>query len=588
MSDFEPTPTLSGQEHRLADFELMTDALDYAAKGNTGLNFYSARTGLEEVVPYTQLRERALDAARRMLGGGLNPGDRVAIVAETDSDFVTAFMGCQYAGLIPAPLPLPVAFGGKEGYIRHLNRIMQVCGARAVFGPAVLVEWIMAATKTLDLVYAGALSQFQPDPCAQSDLPQARPDDLSYLQFSSGTTRFPLGVEVTHSSFMANARGISQHGLRLHHDDRCCSWLPFYHDMGLVGFLLVPMACQVSIDLLPTRDFARRSLNWLKIISDNRATLAYSPSFGYDLCTRRARTANIDHLDLSCWRGAGIGGDMIRPAVLERFAERFASTGFDPKAFVASYGMAETTLAISFAPYGQGVVTDTLDLNIMDREARAVAPDKDNPGPSRSFVLCGNVLPDHQIEVRDSAGQALPEGGIGRIFITGPSLMRAYFDNEGETTSVMTGDGWLDTGDLGYYRNGQIVITGRAKDLILVNGRNIWPQDLEWAAETGSDSLRAGDVAAFSVDDGDGERVIMLVQTRISDPERKQALLTGIEGLISAEFGLVAKVVPVPPHSLPQTSSGKLSRNKARQMYVDGVFEQSREASVADRAQGVA
>ena len=588
MSDLEPTPTLSGQDLRLADFDLMTDALDYAARGKTGLNFYSARTGLVEAVPYAQLRERALDAARRMLGSGLEPGDRVAIVAETDSDFVTAFMGCQYAGLIPAPLPLPVAFGGKEGYIEHLNRIMRVCGARAVFGPAVLVEWIVAATKSLDMVYAGALAQFQPQPCAESDLPKATPDGLSYLQFSSGTTRFPLGVEVTHSSFMANARGISRHGLRIHHDDRCCSWLPFYHDMGLVGFLLVPMTVQVSIDLLPTRDFARRSLNWLKIISDNRATLAYSPSFGYDLCTRRARTANIDHLDLSCWRGAGIGGDMIRPQVLQRFAERFASTGFDPKAFVPSYGMAETTLAISFAPYGQGIVTDTLDLKVMEREGRAVAPDKDNPGPTRDFVLCGHTLPDHKLEVRDENGKALPEGRIGRIFITGPSLMRAYFGNEGETASIMTDDGWLDTGDLGYFRDGQIVITGRAKDLILVNGRNIWPQDLEWAAENGNDNLRDGDVAAFSVDDGDGEQVVMLVQTRISDPERRQALLSGIEGLISAEFGLTAKVVPVPPHSLPQTSSGKLSRNKARQMYLAGAFNPVRDVSEASRAQGAA
>lgn len=579
MIDLQPTPTHSGLPRRLADFELLSDALDYAAKGQSGLNFYSARNGLEEVVPYADLRTRALDAAQRMLASGLLAGDRVAIIAETDAEFVVTFFGCAYAGLIPAPLPLPVAFGGKEGYIAHLKRIMQVCGARAVFGPASLVEWIKDAAQTLDLVFSGALASLQPERGADVKLPRAKPGDMSYLQFSSGTTRFPLGVEITHEAFMANARGICRDGLAIQDGDRACSWLPFYHDMGLVGFLLAPMSCQLTIDLLPTRDFARRSLGWLKMISDNRATLAYSPSFGYELCARRARTAKLDHLDLSCWRAAGIGGDMIRLPVLERFAECFAPVGFDSKAFVASYGMAEATLAISFAPQGQGVVHDRLDLNVLDKESRAVTTTSGSGAPQRSFVLCGGPLPGHKMEVRDATGKALSEGEVGRVFVTGPSLMKEYYGNAGETACVLTPDGWLDTGDLGYFRDGQIVITGRVKDLILVNGRNVWPQDLEWAAENGSEVLRAGDVAAFSVDDGEGEQVILLVQTRISDPERRNSLLSGIEGLVSAEYGLMAKVVSVPPHSLPQTSSGKLSRMKARQMYLEGAFERARKSA---------
>ncbi|PHS21701.1 MAG: acyl-CoA synthetase [Robiginitomaculum sp.] len=579
MSNLKPTPTKSGLPRRFADFELLGDALDYAATGQTGLNFYSARNGLEEVVPYANLRTRSLDAAQRMLAAGLVAGDRVAIIAETDAEFVVTFFGCVYAGIIPAPLPLPVAFGGKEGYIAHLKRIMQVCGARAVFGPASLVEWIKEAAQTLDLVFAGALASLQPERGAGVELPRAKPEDMSYLQFSSGTTRFPLGVEITHEAFMANARGICRDGLVVQEDDRACSWLPFYHDMGLVGFLLAPLASQLTIDLLPTRDFARRSLGWLKIISDNRATLAYSPSFGYELCARRARTANLDHLDLSCWRAAGIGGDMIRLPVLDRFVECFAKAGFDKNAFVASYGMAEATLAISFAPQGQGLVHDRLDLNALDKESKAKATTIDSGVAQRTFVLCGGPLPGHKIEVRDAAGKALGEGEVGRIFVTGPSLMKEYYGNAGETACVLTSDGWLDTGDLGYFRNGQIVITGRVKDLILVNGRNVWPQDLEWAAESGSEVLRAGDVAAFSVDDGEGEQVILLVQTRISDPERRSSLLSAIEGLVSSEYGLMAKVVSVPPHSLPQTSSGKLSRMKARKMYLEGAFEQARKSS---------
>lgn len=586
MTDLTPTAKHSGIPFRLADFELMTDALDYAARGKTGLNFYSARNGLEEVVPYSELRVRALDAAQRMLAAGLEPGDRVAIIAETDADFVATFFGCEYAGLIPAPLPLPVAFGGKDGYIAHLKRIMQVCGARAVFGPESMIEWLQDAAQELNLVYAGSLSGFQPPRGAAFALPRAKADDMSYLQFSSGTTRFPLGVEITHRAFMANAHAISADGLQISAGDRCCSWLPFYHDMGLVGFLLVPIATQMSVDLMPTRDFARRSLGWLKMISDNRATLAYSPSFGYELCARRAKTAKIEHLDLSCWRAAGIGGDMIRKSVLDRFTERFSEVGFDGKAFVASYGMAEATLAISFAPLEHGIVHEKLDLNALDRDSKAVAPEQNSGVPERSFILCGPALPGHEIEIRDAKGAALSESNVGRIFVTGPSLMKEYYGNAGETACVMTADGWLDTGDLGYMRDGQIVITGRAKDLILVNGRNVWPQDLEWAAENGSEILRTGDVAAFSVDDGEGEQVVLLVQTRISDPESRVSLLNGIEGLVSAEYGLVPKVVSVPPHSLPQTSSGKLSRIKARQMYLQGAFEMGRKTDLIPHAPG--
>ncbi|MBL4595842.1 MAG: fatty acyl-AMP ligase [Robiginitomaculum sp.] len=569
----QPTPSDSGIALRLADFQTLGEALDYAATGQTGINFYSARKGLEETLTYAELRERALDVAVRLLASGLKPGDRVALVAETDADFATMFFACQYAGLLPAPLPLPVAFGGKDGYIDHIRRIALVCGASAIFCPNSLSDWIAQSAQTLDLVWAGSLTGFLSQHTAIVDLPTIDPNGLSYLQFSSGTTRFPLGVEITHKAFMANAHAIAKYGLGMVAGDRSSSWLPFYHDMGLVGFLLTPVATQMSNDVLPTRDFARRPLMWLTMISDNQASLSFSPSFGFDLCTRRANKANLDHLDLSCWRVAGIGGDMIRVGVLERFAGRFAETGFSAGALVPSYGMAETTLAISFVPVGQGVIYDTVDLNRLDQERKAVLVTKDDGVAAREFVLCGPVLPGHQMEVRDESGKVLGEAEVGRIFVAGPSLMSEYFGNAGETACVLTKDGWLDTGDLGYFRDGQIVITGRAKDLILVNGRNVWPQDLEWSAEAGIEGLRSGDVAAFSIDDGGQEEVVLLVQTRISDPKRRSALLKGIEGLLNAEYGLTTQVVGVPPHSLPQTSSGKLSRSKARKMYLEGSFE---------------
>ncbi|VAW02158.1 AMP-binding enzyme, associated with serine palmitoyltransferase [hydrothermal vent metagenome] len=569
----QPTSSNSGIALRLADFATLGDALDYAATGDTGLNFYSARKGLVETLPYAELRQRALDLAGRLLGSGLVAGDRVAMVAETDADFATTFFACQYAGLLPAPLPLPVAFGGKDGYIDHIRRIALVCGASAIFCPNSLSDWIKQSAQTLDLVWSGSLDDFLSENTKTLDLPDIDPEGLSYLQFSSGTTRFPLGVEITHKAFMANASAIAKYGLGITAGDRTCSWLPFYHDMGLVGFLLTPVVTQMSNDLLPTRDFARRPLMWLSMISDNKATLAFTPSFGFDLCTRRAAKANLDHLDLSHWRVAGIGGDMIRVGVLERFIERFAETGFKKTTPLPSYGMAETTLAISFVPVGQGIRYDRVDLNRLDREKLAVLVDKDSDVPAREFVLCGPVLPGHQMQVRDDSGKVLGEAQVGRIYVAGPSLMRKYFGNAGETACVMSKDGWLDTGDLGYFRDDQIVITGRAKDLILINGRNVWPQDLEWSAESSVDGLRSGDVAAFSIDDGGQEEVVLLVQTRVSDPKRRSSLLKGIEGLVNAEYGLTTQVVAVPPHSLPQTSSGKLSRSKARKMYLEGTFE---------------
>ncbi|MBL4617557.1 MAG: fatty acyl-AMP ligase [Robiginitomaculum sp.] len=571
-----PTPTASGIAMRFADFSTLGEALDYAATGDSGVNFYSARKGLEVVLPYKELQIRARDLATKLLGSGLKPGDRVAMVAESDADFVIMFFACQYSGLLPAPLPLPVAFGGKDGYIEHIRRIALVCGANAIFCPDDLSDWIEQSAQTLDLVWSGSVTKFLDTHSIASELPKIDPDGLSYLQFSSGTTRFPLGVEISHRAFMANARSIALYGLEIHKGDRTCSWLPFYHDMGLVGFLLTPLVTQMSNDILPTRDFARRPLVWLKMISDNRSSLSFSPSFGYDLCARRAAKANLDHLDLSCWRGAGIGGDMIRVAVLDSFVERFAKTGFSGNSLMPSYGMAETTLAISFAPLGQGVVYDTVDLNLLDQEKKAVIVDRNSNIASREFVLCGSVLPEHQLEVRDEAGKVLGEAEVGRIFVAGPSLMTKYFGNEGETSCVLAKTGWLDTGDLGYLRNNQIVITGRAKDLILVNGRNVWPQDLEWSAETGVDGLRSGDVAAFSIDTDDHEEVILLVQVRISDRQRREDLLRGIEGLVNAQCGLTTQVIGVPPHSLPQTSSGKLSRSKARKMYLDGTFEELR------------
>jgi len=566
-----PTPSFHALPSRLADFATMADAIAYAGQGETGLNFYSGKGELTEALPYALLYTQALDIARRMLAKGLVKGDRVAVIAESDGDFMRAFAACQFAGLVPAPLPLPAAFGGKDAYIDHIRRMMQGADASAALAPANLEEWLRAAADGLGMKVVGTLAQFADVDGNGVTLPSIAPDDLCYLQFSSGSTRFPLGVAVTQRALMANARAITDHGLKITAKDRCVSWLPLYHDLGLVGFLLTPLVCQISVDYLPTREFARRPLLWLQLISRNGATLSYSPSFGYELAARRAETASTEGLELSAWRGAGIGGDMVRPGIMRKFAEAFAQRGFRWEAFVPSYGMAEASLAVSFAPLDVGIVTDLVDLDRLENDGVAVAPGPDTLR-TREFVLNGSVLPEHDLQVRGSDGNVLPERLVGRIFARGPSLMREYFNRLEETAAVLSADGWLDTGDLGYLCNGQIVITGRAKDLILVNGRNIWPQDLEWSAEHAVPSLRSGDVVAFSVDSEAGEVVTVLVQCRPTQPEARAALAAEVAGVLRSAHGLDVKVVLVPTHSLPQTSSGKLSRTKARQMYQKGEF----------------
>jgi fatty-acyl-CoA synthase len=335
------------------------------------------------------------------------------------------------------------------------------------------------------------------------------------------------------------------------------SWLPLYHDMGLIGFILAPMCAQRSVDLLAPRDFARRPMQWLSLISRRRATITYSPSFGYDLLTRRAQTAPMGELDLSSLRLAGVGADMIQLPVLRRFAEAFKAAGFDERAYMPSYGMAEVCVGLSFgAPFG-GVKVDSF----ADPQS----------GRSRDFVVCGRVMAGHSVEIRDEHGMPVGERHVGRLFVRGPSVMPGYFQMAEESARVLR-DGWLDTGDLGYWHKGELVITGRAKDLIIVNGRNIWPQDIEWAVEA-LPQVGRGDVCAFSIDEGDTETVVVIVQAYPSEPAEREALVGDVRQAVKEAAGVDGRVVLIKRQpGLPRTSSGKLSRTHAKSKFAAGDY----------------
>ncbi|MGI9436556.1 MAG: fatty acyl-AMP ligase [Geminicoccaceae bacterium] len=570
-----PTPTNNHDlPLRRADFSSVPEAIDYAAKGASGLNFYSARLELTASLPYALLRERAVQLARGMVQAGLDKGARIVLLGDTDPEIITAFFACQYASLIPVIAPIPASLGGREAYVASLKRLLLNCRAAAAIAPSDYLGFINEAVADLgEVPMVGTPRAFFDLPGNAVDPRPFGPGDPCYLQYSSGSTREPLGVDVPQHCLMANTHGIATVGLDVQPDDRGISWLPLYHDMGLVGFLLTPAFCQRSVDFLATRDFARRPLSWLKLFGDNGGTLAYSPTFGYDLCSRRAEKGTSEQLDLSSWRAAGIGGDMIRPEVMAHFAEVFAPHGFRRTAFVASYGMAEATLAVSFAPLQQGLDVDVIDRRqLADNQRAEPAADDSKIGDRRGFVDCGPPLPGHVVEIRGEDGSQLPDRRVGRVFVKGPSIAIGYFEAP-EATAEHFRDGWLDTGDLGYLVDGRLMITGRSNDLMIINGRNIWPQDIEWAIEMLA-GIRQGDVAVFSIEDADSEpRVIILVQCRLRDQDERGQLRREVKATATRAAAVDGMVVLVPAHSLPMTASGKLSRTAARRKYLSGTFD---------------
>ncbi len=551
---------------RLGDFQTLAEGLDYAAQGATGFNFYSPRGSLQHVMTYADLRKQALSLAAKLLSLGLKRGDRVAVVAETGPDFVAVFFACQYAGLIPCPMPYSMYIGGKDAYIERIAGMLQAAKACAVIATEDLQHDIREAAGRADIGQVLTHAELLALPESNKKLVPFGAGEDAYIQYSSGSTSNPKGVLITQGAITTNTQGILA-GLRVTQQDRAFSWLPLYHDMGLVGFCLAPMMGQVTVDYMATTAFARRPALWLKLMSDNKSTICYSPSFGYDLAARRINGEAVT-LDLSNWRAAGIGGDMVRADVLQQFAATLAVSGFDANSFVPSYGMAETTLAISIAAPGRAIRIDTVERDSL--KLRGVAVPAAPSETARSFVVCGKPIPGCDVAIRSEHGVDLGERQVGRLFVNSPSLMSGYFHDAESTGNAVDAAGYLDTGDMGYWLDGEIVITGRAKDLILHNGRNIWPQDIEWAAEQ-IEPLRSGDVACFAVEGTDGcDDVVVLVHCRLHEAAAIEALRRQIASIVHRSAGIECKVVMVPPKSLPFTSSGKLSRSGARQKYLAG------------------
>jgi fatty-acyl-CoA synthase len=561
-----PTPTDPGKVRRLSDFNVLGEALDYAASGVSGLNFHDPRGNLARAYPYAELQSDALAAARRLIALGVKPQDRIALIAETCPEFAALFFGAIYAGAWPVPLPLPTSFGGRDSYIDQLRVQLQSSDPMMLIYPAELADFAGEAARQQS-VKGLDWTSFATLPAADQPLPKAESSDIAYLQYSSGSTRFPHGVAVTHEALLNNLAAHS-HGMHVCETDRCVSWLPWYHDMGLVGCLLSPVANQVSADYLKTEDFARRPLAWLDLISRNKGTtLSYSPTFGYDICARRisSQTKASERFDLSRWRVAGNGADMIRPDVMQSFVDAFAEAGFQASAFLPSYGLAEATLAVSIMPPGEGIIVELVEESELSGEA---AP-ANRPRRYRAIVNCGKPCRDMAVEIRGDDGTPVSERMIGQVWAAGPSIMHSYFRDE-ESTRACLQDGWLNTGDMGYMSEGYLYVVGRAKDMIIINGKNHWPQDIEWAVEQ-LPGFKQGDIAAFAITGPTGEEMpAVLVHCRTTDDGERSKLHETIRDKVRSITGMHCMVELVPPRTLPRTSSGKLSRAKARSMYLSG------------------
>jgi fatty-acyl-CoA synthase len=579
-----PTPTQNNLTLRRGDFANLAQALDYAAGGNTGYNFYDGAGKLSAVLPYKKLQKEAQSLARRLLGLGPRRGTRVALVADTHPDFMRYFFACQYAGLVPVPLPAPIQLGTRQDYAGQLQRLLNVCKAEIAIASESFLPYLMKTAAGLNLRFYGGTKAFIHLPEEDVQLHPSGSNELAYLQFTSGSTRFPRGVMISQQTVMNNLSNLIGLVTRVQDSDRAVSWLPFYHDMGLVGMVLAPMASQISVDYLCPRDFAMRPRLWPRLMSQNQATISFGSALGYQLCRRRLRPKDINQLDLSAWRLAAVGSETINPETMTRFAEALAPAGFNEKALVVGYGMAECSLAVSFSQPGKGLTVDHIDPAILaaKRQAIPVDPAKDKGAyATKSTVSCGQPMPEYQIQVRDGQGNVLPERHVGTLYVRGPSVMSGYFDNEDATRDVLSDDGWLNTGDVAYIANNNIFITGREKDLLIVNGRLVWPQDIESIAEQ-QPEVRMGDAAAISVPGEDGQdTAVLLLQCRKPDQTKQSGLTLPIQRLIRRKIGINCKIELVSRHTLPRTTSGKLARAKAHQEYLERMARTAKTARYA-------
>jgi len=561
---------------------------DAAGSTKNGYRFVDENSDAEPFFSHGGVERASARFGGAMQAMGLKKGDRVALILPDNADFVFAFLGAVRAGIVPVPIYPPTGLGKLAGYLDNTLHIVERSGAKVLITSSeikLMLGTIAQKAPALQKVVA-----VEPVRTAKEELKPAKVtlDDVCFLQFTSGSTSRPKGVTLTHANLAANVRSIMQLGLGVRDTiDSGVSWLPLYHDMGLIGFVIAPIYHKNTITFLPPLLFLKRPARWLDAISRHRGTVSFGPNFAYALCVKRIKESEMKGLDLSSWRVAGCGAEPIRAENLRAFAEKFSSVGFSEKAFVCCYGMAESTLAISFSKLGTGVNVDTVEGDKL-WSAHKAEPAAEGSERAAPIVQCGGAFPDHDIQVfapDDEEGKTpLGEREVGEIRLRGPSVMQGYWSEPDLTKRAFAG-GWLRTGDLGYLANGLVHICGRSKEVIIVNGRNYYPQDLEWEAG-GVTGVRKGNVIAFGTmkPTGDRERVVLVFETMVSGDEAINKLKGEVRTAVQQGIGLtIDDVVAVKVGVLPKTSSGKLQRGKARELYETGELYMRTSARDLDR-----
>ena len=521
-------------------------------------------------VSYGRLYQRASEVAAGLVARGLKPGETVAIMLPTGTDFFYSFFGVCLAGGIAVPIYPPARPKQIEEYVRRQLGILRNAEVRF------LISWAQAKP-VAEVMRVGLPSLI--DVTSASELaaegrarPARLPDpaEIFFIQYTSGSTGNPKGVTLTHSNVLANVKGIGG-AVKARPDDIVVSWLPLYHDMGLIGSWLFSVYHGYPITVMSPLDFLSRPERWLWAMSDSRGTLCPAPNFSYELCVRKIEYAAIEGVDLSPWRIAINAGEPVLPATLQAFATRFEGHGFRPEAWVPCYGLAESSVALTFPPIDRKPVIDRIRRAEYEKEGRA-EPAGDYAGMTLEFVANGMALPGHEVKIVDDAGEPLGERQRGRVLFRGPSRTEGYFRNPHATAAAIDWEGWMDSGDLGYWADGEIFITGRLKDCIIKSGHNIIPQDVESAAAEVA-GVRKGCIAAFgSVSRESGtERLVVVAETRIADKGQRSRIRREIVAEVSRRVGVPPDVVALaPPQAVPKTSSGKIRRTETRNLFESG------------------
>lgn len=521
-----------------------------------------------EPITYADL----LAAAHRIAGGlvsrGLKPQQAVALMLPTGRDYLATFFGILVAGGIPVPIYPPARLAQIEDHLRRHARLLD--NARAVF--IVTVPQAKGVAAQLAARVPSLAEIVTPQEIDAEALPllyRARPDDIAFLQYTSGSTGDPKGVVLTHANLLANLRAMGS-AFRVTSEDVFVSWLPLYHDMGLIGAWLGSLYFAMPLVLMSPLAFLARPARWLQAISRHRGTLTAAPNFAYELCAKKLDGAELAGLDLRSLRLALNGAEPVSPATLEAFIERFVPHGLQPEAITPVYGLAECSVGLAFPPLGRGPRIDAIDREALVRGARAVPVDEGGADVVR-VPACGRALPGHAIRIVDAAGDELPDRRVGRLEFRGPSATRGYHRNP-EATARLFRDGWLDSGDYAYMVEGEVYLTGRVKDLIIRGGRNLYPYELEEAVGA-IPGIRKGCVAVFASTDPANatERLVVMAETREQGEAAREDLRRKINEAALDVIGMPAdEVVLAPPHGVLKTSSGKIRRTASREAFERG------------------